>query len=137
MQEANTQTHINQITLRSIDLTESEAFFDIIFKHLGLEKKDVTNNKSGTTLSYWGAFGLMITEQKDMLVHLEPYHRPGIVRLSVRVGTRKLINDLFEELKELNYKFAWEPKDSQYAEGYYSVCLLDPDENEFEIVYID
>ena len=137
MEEANTETYINLITLRSIDITESETFFDIIYKHLGLEKKDIGDSESGKTLSYWGAFGLMITEQKDILVHLEPYHRPGIVRLSVRVGTKNLINDLFKELKELNYKFAWEPKSSQYADGYYSVCLLDPDENEFEIVYID
>jgi hypothetical protein len=133
MEEPNCIPHVNLLHIKSVDITESEVFFDILYKHIGLHTKRLDENG----LFYWGPFGIMVTEQKDMLVHLEPYHRLGIVRISIRVGLKKIIDDLFYELKELRYQFAWEPKSSTYAEGYYSVCLKDPDENEFEILYTD
>lgn len=132
MENSNTQTHISLVSITAVNKDESEVFFDNLYKHLGLENK----YKDDNCISYWGPFGVKITEQKDMLVNLEKKHRCGFTQVTIRVGTKGLIHQIYEDFRSLNYRFAWEPRNTPYCEGHYSICLLDPDDNEIEILHI-
>ncbi len=129
----NMSTHINLINIRAIQLEESIEFFDILFKYIGLNKKETIDDD----VYYWGNFGLRLSEQKDILAVLEPRFKYGITEISIRVGSRELITNLFNELCEKEFKFCWRPKSFRHTSGYFSCCLLDPDKNKFEIVYMD
>jgi hypothetical protein len=79
----------------------------------------------------------MIEEQKSILTNPEIEYKTGIIKISIRVPEKSLISNIFNDLKANNFNFDWEPRSFDYAQGYYSSCLVDPDGNKFEIVYTD
>lgn len=133
MSKVPVSTHINLISLKVVDLVESEQFYDLLHEHLGLVKKETNNND----LVYWGTFGIQLSQLDKIFQNPEAKHRIGIVKVSIRVGTRELVDQLAFKMNENNFQIMSKPQAYVYAPGYYSVCLLDPDHNQLEIVYLD
>ena len=133
MEEETGHNYLNLLSLKVLDLKESEIFYQVLFDHIGLVKKEVSED----FLSFWGPFGVMLREIKETKFMQEPEYRIGLDRVSVRVSSRLKVDDIFKSMSDSQFDISWEPKHFDYSPGYYSVGLFDPDENLIEVVYMD
>lgn len=124
-------THIQLIHIKVNDLKESEAFFDLVFNTMGLDNKERQDHR----ITFWGPFGVMLHEQKEVLADIDHFFRLGIVQLGVRVGDKNLVDKLYQELKKAKFTFEWAPRSFDYSKDYYSFLAFDPDDNKFEFIF--
>lgn len=128
-----TNPYLALLSLKVVNIQESEMFYDVLFECLGPFEKKNDNN----FLAYWGVIGLAISEQFDIVSNVEPDFRLGCYKYSIRVINKDDVLRIFKNLKKEKYPFSWEPKPFDYGPGYYSFCVFDPDYNQIEIFYVD
>ena len=126
------KSHVSVFPLKCIFLYKSEKFYDHLFKHLHLERKDTQENM----ISYWSDFGIILQQQDQFLVDVEHYLKVGVFQISVNVSTKEAVDTIYQEMKKGGFKIYWEPKIFDYAPGYYSTCIHDPDDTLIEVVFI-
>lgn len=131
MAEKDYPIHLNSIHIKTMDLKESGEFYDLLFKYIGLNKKDIKDD----ALYFWGPFGVIISEQKRFMSHVDYHHRLGVIQLGIRVGSKQAVDEIYAAFSRENYTFHWEPTKFDYTDHYYSTCIFDPDDNRIEIVY--
>ncbi len=123
--------YLASISLKVVQFSESEQFYDLLFKKVLDAKKSISKN----TISYWGPIGLIISEQKDIVSNPDPDYRLGFTQISIRVGSPDIVDQIYKEIVSHKYPYSWKPRSFDYSDGYYSTCLFDPDYNKIEIFF--
>ena len=75
-------------------------FYDHLFKHLHLERKDTQENM----ISYWSDFGIILQQQDQFLVDVEHYLKVGVFQISVNVSTKEAVDTIYQEMKKGGFK---------------------------------
>ena len=123
--------YLATISLKVVQVSESELFYDLLFEKNLDAKKDISKN----TITYWGPVGLMISEQKSIASNPDPDYRLGFTQISIRVGSPAVVDQIYKEIVSYKYSCSWKPRTFDYSDGYYSTCLFDPDYNKIEVFY--
>ena len=129
--EMAVNTYIQLVHIKVNEIAEAEKFFDIVFDILGLENKEKTEER----ITYWGAIGIMLHQQNEVLADIDHFFRLGMVQLGIRVGNKALVDQLYQVLNTAHYTFDWEPRSFDYSKNYYSFLVFDPDDNKFEFIF--
>lgn len=126
-------TYLSKITLKVLNLKESENFYDLVFKYLPLNKKEKVFND----IHYWSSFGLMLSQQDDIVHMTSGSNRIGIVEYSIFISEKAVVDKIYQKLKEEKYKIFNKVEYYDYSPGYYSFKILDPDDNVVEFYTTD
>lgn len=132
---------VHSIDIRCFDLKQSEMFYDRIFNFINSqnlsnanphEENKVINFKKeihAKTIVYWGnylgAFGLRLSEIEETQMIIEPAYRTGMVKYSIQLPEKQLVDSLYRELK--GDCIEWKPKSFDFSQNYYSFAVKDPD----------
>jgi hypothetical protein len=126
-------TYLSKITLKVLNIKESQIFYDFVFKFIPLEKKEEIFND----IFYWSSFGLRLSQQDD-IVHMTPgLKRIGVIEYSVFISDKNIVEEIYQKLKVENYRVVDVLKRYDYSPGYYSFKVMDPDENVVEFYTTD
>ena len=126
-------TYLSKITLKVLNIKESQIFYDFVFKFIPLEKKEEIFND----IFYWSSFGLRLSQQDD-IVHMTPgLKRIGVIEYSVFISDKNIVEEIYQKLKIENYRVVDELKRYDYSPGYYSFKAMDPDDNVVEFYTTD
>ncbi len=121
--------YISKIELKVLNIKESESFYDSLFEFIPLKKKEDHAN----AFTYWSSFGLVISQQDRIKQFISHDHRVGVLSFSLFCSEKEIVDNLYKELGRQDYKIHSKPKFYDYAPGYYSFKVFDPDENLIEI----
>lgn len=124
---------INHIAMYVDDLEKSREFYMHYFGAKANQK--YKNSKTGLE-TYFLCFEedtrLEIMTRPDMENTEKGLKQAGLIHLAFSVGTRKKVDELTKTLKNAGYSIISEPRVT--GDGYYESCVLDPENNQIEIV---
>ncbi len=126
---------IDHISMYSDKPEESKEFYE---KYFNAESNDGVINDD--TKSYFLSFGgggtakLEIVENREDLKKLKRNHIDhGFMRLAFMVDSPEEVDEKIAELKKDGYQVLKEPNAN--ADGYYTGVILDPGDNQVEVIY--
>lgn len=133
----------HSITLKCLNYELSKKYYTQLFNCINqLEIKNLNNElvffekkEIESSVQFWGFFGLKLEDLKQTTVISKPENRNGVSSLSICFSSKSAIDELFNSMKKNG--FLWSPKNFDYAPGYYSCCLSDPDGVAIELIYQD
>jgi glyoxylase I family protein len=129
---------ISHLDLNVSDPSRSLPFYALVLGHLGLQRFDLSTDRSvwGQQLAGGTWWGIEIRPPRE--APPRNYHEryaPGIDHLAFHAESRNDVDDLYAKLVEAGYPVADPPAEYDYTPGYYAVAFDDPDGIRLEVVY--
>lgn len=124
---------INHIALYVNDLEKMKKFYEEFFN--GKSNEMYHNKNTGLKtyfLSFENGVRLEIMTRPDMTENQKELTKLGYIHLAFSVGSREKVDALTNKLKNSGYKVISGPRTT--GDGYYESCVLDPENNQIEIV---
>jgi lactoylglutathione lyase len=124
---------VNHIALYVNDLEKMKAFYEKYFN--AKSNKMYHNNKTGLR-TYFLEFQndcrieIMTKEKLNNIVKEE--NNTGYIHIAFSVRGKEKVNELSKQLENDGYKIISQPRTT--GDGYYESCVLDPENNQIEIV---
>ncbi|MCC8042891.1 MAG: VOC family protein [Oscillospiraceae bacterium] len=123
---------IDHIAMYVNDLKAARQFFE---KYLGAKSNEGYHNKSTGFKSYFLSFDdgtcLEIMSKPDMQNLDKPISRTGYAHIAFRAGSKELVNELTNRLKQDGYEVISGPRIT--GDGYYESCIVGIEGNQIEI----
>lgn len=124
---------INHIALYVNDLEKMKKFYEEFFNG---KSNEMYHNKNTGLKTYFLSFEngarLEIMTRPDMTENQKELTKLGYIHLAFSVGSREKVDALTNKLKNSGYKVISGPRTT--GDGYYESCVLDPENNQIEIV---
>lgn len=127
---------IDHISMYSDDPEKSKEFYE---KYFDGESNGGIKNDETDTISYFLSFGgggsakLEIVKRPEINNYKKNHIDLGYMRLSFMQFSEEEVDKKVEELREAGYEIIQEPHIS--TDGYYKGLILDPGDNQVEIIY--
>lgn len=124
---------INHIALYTNDLEKLKSFYEMYFN---AKANDMYFNPSTGLKTYFLSFEsgarLEIMARPNVKQLERPILHSGCIHLAFSAGSKAKVDELTNTLKRDGYTVISETRTT--GDGYYESCILDPDENQIEIV---
>ena len=124
---------INHIALYVNDLEKMKKFYEEFFNG---KSNEMYHNKNTGLKTYFLSFEngarLEIMTRPDMTENQKELTKLGYIHLAFSVESKEKVDTLTDKLKNAGYKVISEPRTT--GDGYYESCILDPENNQIEIV---
>lgn len=124
---------INHLALYVKDLEGMKAFYKKYFN--ATENTKYHNPKTGLEtyfLTFPGEARLEIMTRPDVSESEKKDMQAGYIHLAFSAGSKQKVDDLTHQLKEDGFTVLSGPRTT--GDGYYESCVLDPENNQIEIV---
>lgn len=127
---------IDHISMYSDHPEKTKEFYEKYFKG---ESNQGIKNEYTDTLAYWLSFGgggtakLEIVNRPEISNLGKNHIDLGYLRLAFMQDSQEEVDDLVNQLKADGYQVLKEPALNE--DGYYSGVILDPEDNQVEIIY--
>lgn len=127
---------IDHISMYADDPVKMKEFYETYFD--GESNQGFINEDTGTT-SYFLSFGgggtakLEIINRPDIQKMQKNHIDHGFLRLSFMQDSEEDVDEKVEELRKAGCQVIREPRIAE--DGYYSAVILDPGDNQVEIIY--
>ena len=123
---------IEHIALYVTDLETMKKFYEVYFSAKSNDKyHNPTTGLETYFLSFDEGSRLELMTRPDMVSQEKPLFRTGITHLAFSTGSKELVNQLTQRLKNDGYEMISGPRTT--GDGYYESCVLDPEGNQIEI----
>ncbi|WP_203246492.1 VOC family protein [Sporosarcina beigongshangi] len=123
---------IEHIALYATDLDAMKKFYEVYFSAKSNDK--YYNPKTGLEtyfLTFDEGSRLELMTRPDMVFQEKPLFRTGITHLAFSIGSKELVDQITQRLKNDGYEVISGPRTT--GDGYYESCVLDPEGNQIEI----
>lgn len=127
---------LDHISMYADDPEKTKEFYE---KYFGGESNHGIINEDTGTMSYFLSFGgggtakLEIINRPEIKNMQKNHIDLGYLRLAFMQDSEEDVNNKIEELREAGYQIIKEPRIAE--DGYYSGVVLDPGDNQVEILY--
>ena len=124
---------INHIALYVYDLEKIKLFYEKYFN--ARANKMYHNIKTGLKtyfLEFDNGSRLEIMSKKDIKIISKELNNTGYIHVAFSVGSKDNVNKITKQLENDGYKIISQPRIT--GDGYYESCVLDPENNQIEIV---
>jgi catechol 2,3-dioxygenase-like lactoylglutathione lyase family enzyme len=116
------------------DFEKARAFYRQLLPFLGMKP---VMDAAGTYYCVGGRTGFAVrAPSPDHEGERFVQNRVGLHHVCFRVREREEVDELHAFLKKIDAKIVHEPKDDDWAPGYYSVLFEDPDGVRLEVNYV-
>lgn len=123
---------IEHVALYVTDLEAMKKFYEVYFSAKSNDKyHNPTTGLETYFLSFDEGSRLELMTRPDMVIQEKPLYRTGITHLAFSTGSKELVNQLTQRLKNDGYEIISGPRTT--GDGYYESCVLDPEGNQIEI----
>jgi len=123
---------IEHIALYVTDLETMKKFYEDYFSAKSNDKyHNPTTGLETYFLSFDEGSRLELMTRPDIVSQEKPLFRTGITHLAFSTGSKELVNQLTQRLKNDGYEVISGPRTT--GDGYYESCVLDPEGNQIEI----
>lgn len=123
---------IEHIALYVTDLETMKKFYEVYFSAKSNDKyHNPTTGLETYFLSFDEGSRLELMTRPDIVSQEKPLFRTGITHLAFSTGSKELVNQLTQRLKNDGYEVISGPRTT--GDGYYESCVLDPEGNQIEI----
>ncbi len=124
---------IEHIALYVTDLEEMKKFYEVYFSAKSNDKyHNPTTGLETYFLSFDEGSRLELMTRPDMVSQEKPLFGTGITHLAFSTGSKELVDQLTQRLKNDGYEIISGPRTT--GDGYYESCVLDPEGNQIEII---
>ena len=125
---------INHIALYVNDLEKMKSFYE---KYFLAKSNNMYHNPKTGLKTYFLAFNdsecRLEIMTKENLIHIpKELNNAGYIHISFSVGSRDKVDGLTKQLENDGYKVISQPRLT--GDGYYESCIMDPENNQIEIV---
>jgi lactoylglutathione lyase len=125
--------NINHIALYVNDLEKMKVFYE---KYFDAKSNEMYHNQNTGLKTYFLEFSNecrieIMTKGNLNNIKKEP-NNTGYIHLAFSVGSKDKVNDLTQQLENEGYKIISRPRIT--GDGYYESCIVDPEDNQIEIV---
>ena len=123
---------IEHLALWTEDIERLKQFYE---QYLGAQAGELYRSRNQPLLSYFLTFGggarleIMTSPQLEAR---QSGRRVGLAHFALRVGSRELVNQFVERLRQEKVEIAGEPRLT--GDCYYEAIILDPDGNSIELI---
>lgn len=125
---------VAHIFITAGDFEASRAFYRQLLPFLGMKP---VMDAAGTYYCVGGRSGFGVrAPSADHVGERFVQNRVGLHHVCFRVREREEVDELHAFLKTIDAKVVHEPKDDEWAPGYYSVLFEDPDGVRLEVNYV-
>lgn len=123
---------IEHVALYATDLEAMKKFYEVYFSAKSNDKyHNPTTGLETYFLSFDEGSRLELMTRPDMVIQEKPLFRTGITHLAFSTGSKELVDQLTQRLKNDGYGVITGPRTT--GDGYYESCILDPEGNQIEI----
>lgn len=123
---------IEHIALYVTDLEGMKKFYEVYFSAKSNDKyHNPTTGLETYFLSFDEGSRLELMTRPNMVLQEKPLFRTGITHLTFSTGSKELVDQLTQQLKNDGYEIISGPRTT--GDGYYESCVLDPEGNQIEI----
>ena len=123
---------IEHIALYVTDLETMKKFYEDYFSAKSNDKyHNPTTGLETYFLSFDEGSRLELMTRPDIVSQEKPLFRTGITHLAFSTGSKELVDQLTQRLKNNGYEVISGPRTT--GDGYYESCVLDPEGNQIEI----
>ncbi len=125
---------IEHIAIWTNDIERLKNFYSTYFKVISNSKYI---NRINDFQSYFLSFGdgarIELMQRPDIPDNVNDPRKQnlGLIHIAISVGSKQLVRELTNSLKNDGYTIISEPKLT--GDGYFESCVLDPDNNRIEI----
>ncbi len=125
---------IDHISVYSDDPRKTKEFYETYF---GGESNQGIKNEESDTIAYWLSFGGGGTAKLEIIERPEEEkmgeNNLDYLRMAFMQDSKEEVDNKIKELEEAGYQVLKEPAETE--DGYYSGLILDPDDNQIELIY--
>ena len=123
---------VEHIALYVTDLETMKKFYEDYFSAKSNDKyHNPTTGLETYFLSFDEGSRLELMTRPDIVSQEKPLFRTGITHLAFSTGSKELVDQLTQRLKNNGYEVISGPRTT--GDGYYESCVLDPEGNQIEI----
>ena len=124
---------VNHIALYVNDLENIKKFY---IKYFGAKSNEMYYNPTTGLKTYFLEFSngckVEIMTKENLNSIPKELNNAGYIHISFSVGSREEVNILTKKLEGDGYKIISQPRIT--GDGYYESCILDPENNQIEII---
>jgi lactoylglutathione lyase len=125
--------YINHIALYVNDLEKMKAFYERYFN--AKTNKIYHNPKTGLKtyfLEFNGTCRMEIMTKENLSNVKKELNNVGYIHVAFSVGSKNKVDELTKLLENDGYRIISKPRTT--GDGYYESCIIDPEDNQIEIV---
>jgi len=116
------------------DLEKMKSFYE---KYFLAKSNKLYHNPTTELKTYFLVFGdsdcrLEIMTKENLINIPKELNNTGYIHLSFGVGSKDKVDELTKQLENDGYKVVSQPRIT--GDGYYESCVMDPENNQIEIV---
>ena len=124
---------LEHIALYVQDLERAKNLYMKYFNAVPNEKyHNSRTNLMTYFLTFDGGARLEIMTRPEIIEIEKRLFNSGLIHFSMQLGSRENVNQLTERLRSDGYQVISEPRVT--GDGYYESCILDPENNQIELV---
>jgi len=124
---------IDHVAMYVDDLEKTKTFYE---KYFGAKANAMYHNPNTGLRTYFLTFDdgnrLEIMSRPDAVSTNKELKSMGYIHLAINVGSKDKVNQLTDQLRSDGFKIISEPRTT--GDGYYESCVLDPENNQIELV---
>jgi catechol 2,3-dioxygenase-like lactoylglutathione lyase family enzyme len=128
---------VHHIDLVVSSIERSLPFYRELLGPLGWHGISEVEGERGETIWYLSgrACSIGLREAQSPDVEVDRY-RVGLHHLAIEAGSRRVVDERADWLRENGARIESEPQEYTYAPGYYAVFFYDPDGIKLEILHV-
>ena len=124
---------INHIALYANDLEKMKAFYE---KYFAAKSNEMYHNPKTGLKTYFLEFSngcrIEIMTKENLSNVKKEANNTGYIHIAFSVGSKDTVDELTKRLDNDGYKVISRPRTT--GDGYYESCVIDPENNQIEIV---
>jgi len=124
---------INHIALYVNDLEKIKAFYE---KYFNAKPNEMYHNQKTGLKTYFLEFGnecrVEIMTKENLNDIKKEANNTGYIHIAFCVGSKDKVDELTKQIENDGYKVISQPRTT--GDGYYESCVVDPENNQIEIV---
>jgi glyoxylase I family protein len=129
---------LHHIDLVVTSIERSLPFYRDLLAPLGFHRIGEVEGERGETIWYLSGAGCSIGLREAQSESEGPHdrYRVGLHHLALEAGSRAVVNERAQWLREQGAEIESGPEEYSYVPGYYAVFFYDPDGIKLEIVHV-
>ena len=124
---------INHIALYVNDLEKMKAFYE---KYFNAKSNEMYHNQKTGLKTYFLEFNngcrVEIMTKENLNDTKKEINNTGYIHVAFSVGSKETVNELTKQIENDGYRIISQPRTT--GDGYYESCIVDPENNQIEIV---